>query len=112
MRELRQYPDKHKRLLRLTPECFDEILQLIREDITKQDTFMRKAISPEARLAITLYYMATGSSYCNIHLHFRIGESTAHYIIKEVTEAIGRRVGPIYLKQPQTESEWKVIADG
>ena len=33
---------------------FDEILSLIKEDITKKDTNYREAISAEERLAITL----------------------------------------------------------
>jgi hypothetical protein len=39
---------------RMPSECFDEILSLIKEDITKKDTNYREAISAEERLAITL----------------------------------------------------------
>jgi len=40
---------------RMPSECFDEILNLIKEDITKMDTNYREAvISAEERLAITL----------------------------------------------------------
>ena len=43
-----------EKLFYMPTECFDEILSLIKEDITKMDTNYREAISAEERLAITL----------------------------------------------------------
>lgn len=39
---------------RMPNDYFEEILNFIKEDIRKQDTNYREAISPEERLAITL----------------------------------------------------------
>ena len=44
-------------------ELFEYILQEISKDITHQDTPMREADTPNRRLAITLYYLASTSKY-------------------------------------------------
>jgi len=54
MPELRQDEKRFYIYFRMPSECFDEILSLIKEDITKMDTNYREAISAEERLAITL----------------------------------------------------------
>lgn len=45
---------------RLAPHLFGELLSKIGPLIQRQDTIMRTSISPGARLAITLRYLATG----------------------------------------------------
>ena len=63
MPELRQ-DEKHFYIyFRMPSECFDEILSLIKEDITKMDTNYREAISAEERLAITLRYKKSFFKY-------------------------------------------------
>ena len=54
MPELRQDEKRFYIYFRMPIECFEEILNLIKEDITKMDTNYREAISDEERLAITL----------------------------------------------------------
>ena len=54
MPELRQDEKRFYIYFRMPSECFDEILNLIKEDITKKDTNYREVISAEERLAITL----------------------------------------------------------
>lgn len=43
-----------KNYFRVDRKQFEELLSLINEDITKQDTNFRKAVSPREKLAITL----------------------------------------------------------
>ncbi|MPC62302.1 hypothetical protein E2C01_056386 [Portunus trituberculatus] len=45
---------------RMSWENFSELLQVVSPFIKKQDTKMRKAVSPAQRLSITLRYLATG----------------------------------------------------
>ena len=52
--DLRRDPEGHLRYFRMSSDCFDHILDLIKQDIQKQDTNMRRPISPEERLAVTL----------------------------------------------------------
>ena len=54
MPELRQDEKRFYIYFRMPSECFDEILSLIKEYITKMDTNYREAISTEERLAIIL----------------------------------------------------------
>ena len=52
--ELHFHPAKFQQYFRMTEEQFDYILDLIRDDIYKQDTNWKKAITPRERLAICL----------------------------------------------------------
>ena len=45
---------------RMSKKNFTELLELVSPLIMKQDTKMRKAVSPAQRLSITLRYLATG----------------------------------------------------
>ena len=52
--------DAFKDWVRLTPELFDRVLELITPLIEKEDTHLRKAVPPDERLAVTLRFLATG----------------------------------------------------
>lgn len=54
-------PNMYKRYFRMDPDNFQHILAMIRYKITKQETNMRKPVSPAERLAVTLRYLVTGS---------------------------------------------------
>lgn len=96
----------------MTPANFQHILSLIRHLIMKEDTVLRQAIDPELRLAITLHYLAEGSSLSAIAMHYSIGISTASGIIKEVCDAICTVMQPIYMPVPTTHEHWNTIAAG
>ena len=51
-------------MTRMNFETYDYLLDLIDDDIRKQDTTMRKAIPVGARLAVTLRYLAHGGFLC------------------------------------------------
>jgi hypothetical protein len=112
VQELRNYLEKHQEYFRMSKQSFDHILSMIQEDITKEDTEMRKAIKPMLKLAVTLHHLATGSDYGTIHKHYRLGASTVRGIVHDVCDAIWKRMQPVYLRQPETEADWKTIADG
>jgi hypothetical protein len=109
--EVRLYPEKHHQYLRMTRESFDYILNLIRVDITKQDTRLRKALPPDLKLALTLHHLATGEDYGNLHKHWRVGKSTCAEVVVDVCNALWNVMAPMYLQQPTTVTEWKTIAD-
>ncbi|KAJ8929451.1 hypothetical protein NQ314_017862 [Rhamnusium bicolor] len=79
--ELKEDPVLFFRYTRMNVSTFYELLHLISPHITKRSA--RPSISAEQRLAITLRFLATGDQVLSIALAFRIGESTAHEIIKE-----------------------------
>lgn len=57
VRSLFAYEDKFHQYFRMTPQIFNELHELIKDDIRKQNTYFRRAIGTEERLAICLRYM-------------------------------------------------------
>jgi hypothetical protein len=49
--------------LQMTDECFKVLPHLLKLFIEKQNTRMRRAISAEERLTLTLRFLATGRSF-------------------------------------------------
>lgn len=69
--ELRdEEPDIYRNAMRMSMEQFDYLLNLVRPHIEKADTNMRKSVSAEARLALTLRYLATGENFNSLRLDF------------------------------------------
>lgn len=65
LRELREeyvLHDDYRRYLRIDPPTFDLLLNMVREKVEKKDTNYRFSIPAEERLALTLRFLATGSS--------------------------------------------------
>lgn len=78
----------YRSFLRMTHENFIELLEMVDPLIRKKDTKFRMSISPGERLAITLHYLATGSSFHSLQFLFRIPQCTISKIIPEVLDAI------------------------
>ena len=60
---------------------FQELLEKIRPQITKQTT-------PEEKLAVTLRFLATGESYQRLMYQFRMSDKTISPFIPTVAKAI------------------------
>lgn len=56
-------------------------------------------------------YLATGDQMLSIALAYRVGESTAHAVVKETCAAIVTALSPLYLRTPNKD-EWKEICAG
>ncbi|CAH1964553.1 unnamed protein product [Acanthoscelides obtectus] len=72
--DLRKYPEKFFNYTRISIASFDELLNLCRNDLTKQDTIFRKSISAEEKLFVSLRMFTHGTllqlqtrSYNNLH---------------------------------------------
>jgi len=63
--KLRFEPLDFKNYLRMVmdEDTYRNLLSMIAPLIPKQDTVMRKSISPHERLAVTLRFLATGRTY-------------------------------------------------
>lgn len=109
MRE--SYPDRFFSYFRVKPETFNFILSSIRATIQRANTRMRRCIDPETRLYVTLHFLASGSSYQNIAVHYALGRSTISGIVVDTCKAIVDVLGPLYLKVPSTHAEWNSIAE-
>ena len=72
MHELRSEEiEEYTRLLRMPPNLFDELLQLI-EDIQKQTTQLREPIPAKVKLAATLKFLTSGINYADLQYLFRV----------------------------------------
>ena len=100
----------HYQYISMSKERFNHLWSLIREDIPKKDTPMRKVISAEERLVITLRYLSAGLSHRSLSFSFRVGRTTVSSILTDVCQAIYRVLQPVYMNTPCTEDEWRHIA--
>ncbi|XP_031637791.1 uncharacterized protein LOC116350190, partial [Contarinia nasturtii] len=100
-----------KGMFRMNGVQFDFLLEKVRPLITKKDTNMRKSISAETRLMITLKYLSSGDSYRTLMYLFRVPHNTISGIIPSTCKAIFSSLREEYLKVPNTCEEWKKIAD-
>ena len=89
---------------------FKELLEKVRPYITKQDTRLRKAITAEERLSVTLRFLATGHNFTDLEADFKISRMSISSIIMETCNAIYNSFKDEYLKLPQTAEEWKDLA--
>ena len=54
-----------KNFLRMDQTCFHELFEMVKPQLQKQDTNMRKSIPAGEKLALTLRYLATGEFICS-----------------------------------------------
>jgi hypothetical protein len=85
--------NEYKICLRMTPEKFDALLDMVAPKIERQNTQMRDAIPPRVKLEVTLYFMATGNSYRTLHYFFRVSKASISNFIPEVCDAIYDSLG-------------------
>ncbi|XP_040209420.1 protein ALP1-like [Rana temporaria] len=95
----------------MAPSSFDVLLEFVRDDIQRQDTHLRFAVSPEQRLVVTLRFLASGESFSSLHYQFRLGKSTISTLVPQTCEAIWRNLQRQYLPEPTT-AIWNEAAEG
>ena len=71
---------------------------------------MRKVITAEARLAVTLRFLATGDSQQSLSFSFRTGKTTVSNIITETSDVIYQVLKDKYLSALHTKEEWLKIS--
>jgi len=79
---------QYKNFTRMSPTDFEYLINLIGPKIAKQDTFMRKSITVQERLSITLRFLATGDHYSSLQYLFRVSKQAISQIIPEVCKAL------------------------
>ncbi|XP_065285619.2 uncharacterized protein [Dermacentor albipictus] len=104
--------DEYRRLLRVSREQFLQLLSRVGPRIRREDTVMRRSISAETRLQVTLRYLASGESHYSLSRQFRLGHSSVNDIIHETCTAIYEELGSNFIRTPRTEEEWKYVMEG
>ncbi|XP_062592427.1 putative nuclease HARBI1 [Saccostrea cucullata] len=100
-----------KNFLRVEPDMFRELVDRLSPRLQKQDTWFRKALEPGLKLAITLWYLATGESYTSLMYGFRVPHNTISLLIREVCESIIAEYADEVIACPTTTDEWQQIAE-
>ena len=74
--------------LKMDHYCFDELRNLVRPLISKQNTHLREAVSAEEGLVVTLRYLASGREYNDLKFSSAISPQLLSKIIPETCHAI------------------------
>lgn len=72
---------------------------------------MRKPISVEKQLAVTLYCLSDEGRFGEVAKTFGIGKSTVSLIVRRVCKVICIVLGPTLIKLPTTEAEVQEAAE-
>ncbi|XP_056384055.1 uncharacterized protein LOC130277410 [Hyla sarda] len=110
--ELRQHPEKFSGYLRMTVQTFDDLLQRISEKIHRQDTHLRRSISSDEHLIVSLSFrfLASGESFSSLYFQFRLGVSTISGIVRTTCDCLWDCLLADFLPQPSAE-HWLGIAE-
>uniref|UniRef100_A0A915D6H9 PORR domain-containing protein n=1 Tax=Ditylenchus dipsaci TaxID=166011 RepID=A0A915D6H9_9BILA len=81
---LRQFPMKFHRYMRMDIVAFDKLKSLIEHRLQKHS--IRKPISVEERLVLTLQHLGYGRSYMQLRFSFLIGLTTVRRIVEKKRE--------------------------
>ncbi|XP_064464773.1 putative nuclease HARBI1 [Ornithodoros turicata] len=110
VQELRQVdPEYHFKYFRagMTKASFDRLLGLVYYRLLHPPNH-RRPISPAERLAVTLRFLATGSSMQDTAINYCMHVSTVSNILSETLAAIWDCLSPLVLKPPTT-AKWEKI---
>ncbi|XP_052125867.1 uncharacterized protein LOC127749901 [Frankliniella occidentalis] len=102
MREYDQ--DEFYRFFRMTPDCFDWLLEKVGPFIRKRSN--RKSVSAGERLAITLRYLASGDSQSSLSYLFRVFNEAISKIVTETTAVIWYTLKPLVFDEI-SEDFWR-----
>ncbi|XP_046682066.1 putative nuclease HARBI1 [Homalodisca vitripennis] len=109
LRELRNEPNDWRNYLKMDEDTYIDLLRLVSPIILKNDTVMRRAISPHERLSATLRFLATGRSLKDMEFSTAISKPALCKIIPETCEAIYKVLKKL-IQIPKTTNEWLKIA--
>ena len=101
---------KYINFLRMSPEMFQELLDMCRPHLQKHTTNFREPLPPGLKLAVTLRFLATGMSYVSLMYLFRVAKNTICNFIPHTCHVIWYVLRD-YIKLPSTEAEWTEVAD-
>ena len=75
-------------VLRMDADTFDELLNMIKDSVQKQDTQMRQALPVLSKLEVTLQYLASGDSLKTLSYFFHLPPSSISTFLPDVLIAI------------------------
>ena len=91
---------------RVKRQTFEFLCDLLRTDLQRQDTRMRKATCVEKKILVGLWRLATGESFEKCGERFALGKSTCKTAFKSFEEGLLKRKDS-FIKFPLTSEEIK-----
>jgi len=98
LQELRDEPGDFKNYLRMDETVLNDLLNMVNDRLTKQNTQMRECISPYERLVATLRFLATGRSYEDLKYSTGISAQSLGRIIPETCKILYEELKDEYMK--------------
>ena len=95
---------------RMSRSTFQYLCGELRSMIEREDTRLRKAVPTDKRIALTLWFFATGADYRTIAHLFGMSKSTVSLVVKDVSSAILKLL-PRYIRFP-TGDALREVVDG
>ena len=86
------------------------IVNELEDDITRTDSKLRKAIPIFQRVALTIYFMASTAEYRSVANLFGVSRSFVSLCVKEVCQAIVKRLKSRYITIPKGDDLKQVMA--
>lgn len=99
--DLREDPEDWRGYLRMDETAYIELLRLVTPIIKKEDTVMRRSISPHERLSCTLRFLATGRTYRDLRFSAAISHQALSKIIPDTCKANFHVLHKEYMKVSQ-----------
>ncbi len=96
--------DWWKENFRISRRTFDYIVWVVGPDLAKKDTRLCECIPVNKRVAVALWWLATGDTYRWTGLQFGIGRCTAMLLTADFCKAIAKRA-TTFIKFSETEEE-------
>jgi len=94
---------------RMSQEAFKYLCDKLRPMIEKQNTRMRRCVSTERRVAITLWVLATPSEYRSVAHLFGVAWCTVCQIVRKTCIAIVHKLTPVYINFPSGDGLKEVV---
>jgi len=110
MELMRESQGDFRNYMRMTPKVFQELLDHVSPRITKERA-RRPALEAGIKLAITIRFLASGSSYRSLAFGFRVAPNTISEFIPRVCDAIVEEYREETLVTPRTTEEWRRVAE-
>ena len=84
---------------------FEKLCDDLRPLLERRTTRMRKPLSVETQVAVTLYYLSDEGQYRKIANAFGLSRSSISIAVRKVCVSITEYLGPRYIKLPANEHE-------
>ena len=89
----------------MSEASFYMLCEELRPYLTKQTTKLRKPVSVETQVAVTLYYLAGEGRMRKVSNSFGLGKATVSKVIRHVTSVISEKFVPKHIVLPKMKEE-------